>query len=298
MADQHTRSATEMMDLILGTAREDDRIRAVVMNGSRVNPNVAPDAFQDFDIIYVVTDVESFLAEDGWIDRFGPLLILQTPDTMLDANKAPHPWTRFTYLAQFLDGNRIDLTLMQTERAETEVYDDSLRRLLLDKDGRFGSFFEPNDSVYHIRRPEEKAFQDCCNEFFWVSVYVAKGLWRGQPVYARNLLESAVRKQLMKMLDWHVGRQGDYAVTTGAYGKYLPDHLDDDMNALLQRTWKTQDSAHMWGALFAMIRLFRRAARPLAEAEGFTYPDAYDRQVPAFLRHIRNMPPDAAVIYP
>ncbi len=43
-----------MLDLIINTAKEDERIRAVIMNGSRVNPNVKRDCFQDYDIIYVV----------------------------------------------------------------------------------------------------------------------------------------------------------------------------------------------------------------------------------------------------
>ena len=53
------RSDHDIMELILNTARKDDRIRAVILNGSRANPNTVPDRFHDFDIIYVVTDVGS-----------------------------------------------------------------------------------------------------------------------------------------------------------------------------------------------------------------------------------------------
>ena len=34
------RTEAEMLDLIVETAIDDDRIRAVIMNGSRVNPNI------------------------------------------------------------------------------------------------------------------------------------------------------------------------------------------------------------------------------------------------------------------
>ena len=50
------RSEQEMLDLILETARNDERIRAVIMNGSRANPNALRDPFQDFDIVYLVTE--------------------------------------------------------------------------------------------------------------------------------------------------------------------------------------------------------------------------------------------------
>ena len=50
------RSESEMFDLILGTARDDERIRAVMMNGSRANPNAPKDFFQDYHIGYFVPD--------------------------------------------------------------------------------------------------------------------------------------------------------------------------------------------------------------------------------------------------
>ena len=55
------RSEQEMFDLILNTAREDKRIRAVYMNGSRTNPNAPKDIFQDYDIVYVVRDTRFLL---------------------------------------------------------------------------------------------------------------------------------------------------------------------------------------------------------------------------------------------
>ena len=42
------RSEKEMYDLILGYANADENIRAVILNGSRANPNRKPDPFNDF----------------------------------------------------------------------------------------------------------------------------------------------------------------------------------------------------------------------------------------------------------
>ncbi|MFR9200496.1 MAG: aminoglycoside 6-adenylyltransferase [Candidatus Gastranaerophilaceae bacterium] len=33
------RSEAEMMDMVIAAAREDDNVRAVLLNGSRANPN-------------------------------------------------------------------------------------------------------------------------------------------------------------------------------------------------------------------------------------------------------------------
>ena len=48
------RSEQEMYELIIGTARADERIRAVYLNGSRTDKNAPKDIFQDYDIVYAV----------------------------------------------------------------------------------------------------------------------------------------------------------------------------------------------------------------------------------------------------
>ncbi|MDY4192304.1 MAG: aminoglycoside 6-adenylyltransferase [Oscillospiraceae bacterium] len=55
------RSESEMMELILSAAREDDRVRAVVLGGSRADPGAKRDLFQDYDILFLVRSVEPFL---------------------------------------------------------------------------------------------------------------------------------------------------------------------------------------------------------------------------------------------
>ena len=44
------RTEQEMYTMIIDTAKADDRILAVYMNGSRVNPEAERDIFQDYDI--------------------------------------------------------------------------------------------------------------------------------------------------------------------------------------------------------------------------------------------------------
>jgi len=74
------RSEKEMMDLILGVAERDERVRGVYMNGSRTNSNSRKDIFQDYDIVYVVTETASFIEAEGWIDVFGRRLYMQMPE--------------------------------------------------------------------------------------------------------------------------------------------------------------------------------------------------------------------------
>ncbi|MCL1792575.1 MAG: aminoglycoside 6-adenylyltransferase [Oscillospiraceae bacterium] len=54
------RTEEVMMDLILGIAKADERVRAVSMEGSRANPQVSKDQYQDYDITIMLQILRRF----------------------------------------------------------------------------------------------------------------------------------------------------------------------------------------------------------------------------------------------
>jgi aminoglycoside 6-adenylyltransferase len=287
------RSEQAMLDLIIETARQDERIRAVIMNGSRTNPNAPRDIFQDFDIVYLVTEVAPFKQDPAWSDRFGEMMIMQLPDTMQDP---PSDDDSFAYLMQFSDGNRIDLTLYPVDKL-AEMDRDSLSILLLDKDDLIEPFAPPTDRDYLPQPPTAKLYADCCNEFWWVSTYVVKGLWRAEITYAKAMMDEVVRTQLMKMLVWHIGLKTDFSVSPGKSGKYFQKFLEPELWDQLLQTYANASDDHTWDALLTMCGLFRQVALPIAAHYGFAYPHADDRRVYAHLGHVRTLPKNAETMY-
>jgi aminoglycoside 6-adenylyltransferase len=288
------RSEQEMLDLIINTAQADERVRAVILNGSRVNPVAPRDFFRDFDVVYLVTDKESFLADPDWINLFGERMILQLPDEMSDP--PPENSDHYGYLMQFADGNRIDLTLFLVKNIE-KLEKDSLTLTLLDKDGILPEFDLPNLSDYLPQPPTSKAFFDCTNEFWWVCPYVAKGLWRREITYAKLMLDLYVREQLMKMIDWYVGLSTGYQVYPGKMGKYLEKCLEPELWQLLLKTYSSADYELTWNALFTMGDLFRKIAIPIAEHYSYEYPFGDDERVSAHLVHVHELPREAQEMY-
>jgi aminoglycoside 6-adenylyltransferase len=283
-----------MFDLIVNTAEDDDRIRAVIMNGSRANPNAPRDCFQDFDIVYIVTDVSPFRYNYEWIRQFGEIMIMQMPEDMQDPS--PGGDGRFIYLMQFTDGNRIDMTIYPLAKLD-ELGEDSLTVVLLDKDGIVKSMAPANESDYLPQPPSAKAFADCCNEFWWVCPYVAKGLWREEILYAKYFLEHFVRDQVMKMSGWYVGLRTGFTGNPGKYGKYLKQYLEPQLWETLERTYSDAGYDSTWEALYAMCDLFRKLALEIAEHFGFDYRIEDDERVSAHLRHVRSLRRDAKEIY-
>lgn len=276
------RSEQEMYALLFETARDDERIRAVILNGSRANPNAPRDMFQDFDIVYLVTDVASFVANPQWLERFGERMILQTPDAMGDAP----PRAQFAYLMQFMDGHRIDLTLYPV--AELETFGaDSLSVLLLDKDGIVAPFPPPNESAYLPKPPTAQEYADACNEFWWISTYVAKGLWRRQITYAKYWMDEIMRAELFKMLTWQIGVETHFSKNVGKFGKYFQNYLDAATWEMLMQTYADADYENTWRALLTLRKLFRQTARAVAAHFGFAYPQRDDERVSAYLERVR-----------
>ncbi len=288
------RNEQTMYALILTVATGDERIRAVILNGSRANPQARRDIFQDFDIVYVVTELAAFKAEPDWIRCFGELMILQLPDDMQDP--PPGDTESFAYLMQFADGNRIDLTLYPVAKLD-EMERDSLSVLLLDKDGLIEPFASPHEDDYLPIPPTAKAFADCCNEFWWVATYVAKGLWRAEITYAHAMLNQPVRNQLMQLLVWQIGIETQFGVNPGKEGKYFQRYLPATVWEELLHTYADADYDHTWDALETMCGLFRRTALAVAAHFGFAYRHDEDEKVTAHLRHVRTLPKDAAAIY-
>ncbi len=161
------RNETQMYQLLLKIAEEDDRILAVYMNGSRTNKNVPKDIFQDYDIVYVVPETGSFIRDEDWPHKFGTILYMQFPDE--SPNYPNDKENHYGWLMQFDDGVRIDLTVQTVQYAKEHIHDDKLCRILLDKQNILPAIPEATDADYYIKKPTKIQFQACTNEFWWCS---------------------------------------------------------------------------------------------------------------------------------
>lgn len=280
------RSEQEMFRLILQFAREREEIRAVILNGSRANPAVPRDCFQDFDVVYGVKSTQPFIQDKSWISHFGTIAVMQEPDCSALFEDGNPPECSYGYLMQFEDGNRIDCTFQRLDWAQNHYGQDPLTVLLLDKDGLFAPPAAPNDRDYWVKRPAAKEFADCCNEFWWVATYVAKGLWRQELLFSLEHLNAYVRPMLHMMLSWEAGVRTGFTMSVGKCEKYLPALLPREHAGLLLKTYPAADSHCIWEALFAMAELFHQSAVFVAGAMGLSYDQA---QEDGSLGHIRRV---------
>lgn len=276
------RSEQEMMELILRVAREDDRIRAVYMGGSRNDPNAPRDIYQDYDIVYIVRDIASFTADHSWIDVFGPRLMLQMPEAM----RHPEGKGNFNYLMLFEDGNRIDLRLFPVEKPEL-IEDDSLNSTLLDKDGILPDFPQPDDSTYFVTPPSELFYSSCCNDFWWCMQNVAKGIARDERPYAMEMFNNIVRANLNDMTAWYIGCTNDFSVSPGKMGKYFKRFLPEGLYRQYLNTYSDSEPENLWRAVFAACDLFSLLAEQVGDQMRYSYNRRDEANMRRYLQWVR-----------
>lgn len=273
------RTPEEMMNLILSRAENDAHIRVVGMEGSRTNQNIPKDRFQDFDVTYFVDDPALYTEDDTWVNVFGERLIMQKPE---DMELFPAVEDGYSFLMFFTDYNKIDLTILPLTALEDYLNGDGLREILLDKDGRVEEKPTPTDKEYHIQKPGARSFDDCCNEFWNITIYVVKGLCRRELLFAIDLL-AMMRNELLRMLSWQVGSAYGFTFSVGKNYKFIGQYLPAEQWQALLSTYRTDSVENTWRSLLTCHELFRDAAKNFAAKYGYTYPD-YDENVSRYVR--------------
>ncbi|RHF68421.1 aminoglycoside 6-adenylyltransferase [Streptococcus parasanguinis] len=252
------RTENELMNLILQIA-DSIEVEAIALSGSRTNPQAPKDEFQDYDVVYIVENLNDLLSDLSWLDQFGMRLIEQH-------NVLGH---RRLYLMLFEDGNRIDLTLCPKESIQEWVDSEAGFKVLKDDKGLFDSYI-PSPKRYWTAPPTEEEFAASCNEFWWVSAYVVKAIRRNQLIYATDHLYGICQQELLKVLSWQVTSERG-SVDIGKNYKYLFQYLSDEQekefSALLDLSSLEKNSQ----SLFATMNFFHREASVLAQKMGFKY---------------------------
>lgn len=252
------RTETEMLDVILKTAKT-LQVAAVAMSGSRTDTKAPKDEFQDYDVVYVVDDFDNLTSDLSWLDYFGKRIIEQ--EVVLDHRRL--------YLMLFEDGNRIDLTLCLKDHIQEWVDSEAGFTVLEDPEHLFEPYSQ-NLERYWTSPASAIDFEKACNEFWWVSAYVVKGICRKQVIYATDHLYGICQQEFLKILAWQVASDRG-KVDIGKNYKYLFNYLPAEQKKEFSNLLDFSSLDKITQSLFATMEFFHREAQYLAKKLGFDY---------------------------
>jgi len=306
------RSEKEILGMLLDAAKGDERIRAVLLSGSRANPSVPKDQYQDYDVTFYVTDIKPFYNQSDWvINKFGKPLIMQMPEAM----RYPSGDGHFNYMMIYADGSRIDLTFefrKFVDNGEPNI-------VLLDKDNGNGfipPLPPPSDAIWHIKPPSPLFYSSCCNNFWWCLNNAAKGIARDELSYVMYMLNEVVRPELHDMMNWYIGVTNGFTLSTGKNGKYFKRYLPPELYEQYVKTYPSAGESNqpsvteplasavgsgvysgrgvcgfyggIWASVYTMAGLFHTLALPVADHFGFVYRQDEEDGIIKYLKMVQT----------
>ena len=252
------RTEPEILDLIFQTAKT-LQVEAVAMSGSRTNSQAPQDEFQDYDVVYVVDDLDNLTSDLSWLDLFGKRIIEQEVGFS----------HRRLFLMLFEDGNRIDLTLCPKDYIQEWVDSEAGFTVLEDPEHLFEPYSQ-NLERFWMTPASQTDFEKVCNEFWWVSAYVVKGICRNQLVYATDHLYGICQQEFLKILAWQVASDRG-RVDVGKNYKYLFNYLPAEKEKEFSNLLDFSSVEKLTQSLFDTMQLFHQEAQSLAQKMDFDY---------------------------
>jgi aminoglycoside 6-adenylyltransferase len=273
---------------------EHETVRAMLLTGSRANPNAAVDAWSDYDLLLVVEDIHPFTVDRGWLEGFGHVLVAYWDPI--------HPAPAFPGLEQvgnvmlFEDGLKIDFVLWPVELLRQIARLPALPPdldlgyvVLVDKDRLTAGLPAPTYSAYIPTPPSNEVYQKVVADFFSDVPYVAKCLRRDELMPLKWCLDSDMKHNFLRqMLEWQMECERDWSAPTGFLGRGLKEALPPEIWAQVESTYVGAGIEENWEALFRTLALFRRVAVEVAERLGYDYPHGMDRGVVAYAEQVRD----------
>lgn len=269
-------------------------IRALILTSSRARPGAPVDVFSDYDVIVAVTDAVAFHSDDTWLSAFGQPLVRWGDEGEL------YGTTTYFRGVVYDDEVKVDYSIwpvtLLDRVTDAETLPDSLDvgyRVLLDEDHRTSRWRPPSYAAHVPPRPTQAAYRELVEEFWWDCTYVAKGLWRGDVVLAKFVLDCDIKHNaLRRLLEWRIEVDHGWSLKPGAYGRGLEHLLPADLWTRLASTWVGPGIEENWNALSAAVTLFSQVANQVGAALGYRYPAELEERMTAYLAGVRALPKD------
>ena len=271
-----------VLDEILEFAKNNDNIRAVVLQGSLANPVDRVDELSDLDPLFYVKDINEFIKHDEWLDKFGVIISRLYDEWELEDNSKS-----YIRMVIYEDGLKVDFGIAPIESIDT-VNDLMFYKVLLDKDNLIKPSNIKTEEKFYPGKPTDWEYQKVVNGFFWDIAYIAKSLHREEMYFAKFMFEN-INRIIRKLLSWHLGITHNWEVNIGLEGRYLKKLLSEDLWNEVLATFSGSKVEDNWKAIYAACDLVRELGNEIAAKLDFVYPFEQDITVVNYLRKIEKM---------
>ncbi|MFD1466255.1 aminoglycoside 6-adenylyltransferase [Lapidilactobacillus mulanensis] len=275
---------------------QNDDLRVFGMNGSRTNAHIAEDNFKDYDVVFFTDNVAKYQKETTFLHEFGAPMLITTPGH--DGLYAPEEQDvdgRYVYLVLYQSGLRIDWQFRPLKQLTGYLTEDTLTRIVSDKDGRVTEAVNPSDRKYWLRRPTPQEFQSAIKEFWWQFCNTLKATIRQETFLAQFYL-NLTRTELIRLLTWHVASTHGFDRSYGKEFQQTQAYLDAKTQREIWTSFDTSSIRNIYAALKSMAQLEKKYTQLVADQQHFeTKPVLGLAQVPII--YLKSKHEDELAVY-
>ncbi|HSP56420.1 MAG TPA: aminoglycoside 6-adenylyltransferase [Dehalococcoidia bacterium] len=284
-------------------------IRAAIVVGSRARTDHPADEWADLDVGVLVERPQRYLQHHGWLRQLGsPVVKYKDPtgpslhvlfEDGADAGFAFLPANAIKQAVRVLPlMNRFPALLralpaglgarLESELAGAAAFYRRGYRVILDKDGLAERFLSLAPAgAPQAAQPTEKEFHELVSHFWFVTVWTAKHVKRGELWWAKtNGCDGQLKAMLLQMIEWHERSSKGWDYDTWEGGRFLEEWADKAVVNQLMPAFAHYEAADVWMALKATMDIFRDLATRTSARLGYTYPQKADDGATAFVTQI------------
>ncbi len=262
-------SYENIMEKMVSYAIHSELIQVMLLFGSRARVKNIADKYSDYDIIFLVKDVDYFLNTDQWLNQIEKYYISFQEPT------AAYGQERRVF---FGDARDVDFLFYDVRESESLVADSTIQaflsrgyKILVDKID-FKGVLERNKSFEEIEMIfSEKDFINLANTFWFHSVWSVKKLLRGEIWSAKSCVDGYMKDLLRQMLEWYSKAVNSKEFDVWHDGRFLDRWVDENIKKQLKTAYGTYDAVDILRAMTNTMRIFSEVSSKTAAILNFDY---------------------------
>ncbi|MHC5228810.1 aminoglycoside 6-adenylyltransferase [Enterococcus sp. LJL99] len=242
------------MKLLVDFFDQREDLRLFCMNGSRVNSLIPDDKFKDYDVVFFTDDIKQYRENPEFLKIFGEILIMTEPekDPLFPATFPEQDG--YIYLVQYKNGVRIDFQFRTLAQIAGYWQEDTLTKVIKNKDQYETKSIVPNDCHYWLVTPNQGIIESSIKEFWWQFNNVLKATIRKEFLLAQFYL-NITREELIRLMTWSVAIEEGFDRSYGKCHTQMLNYLPKEKYEALLSSYETTSAETIYRSLKQLQRL-------------------------------------------
>lgn len=263
-------SYDSIMEKLLSYAIESELIQAMLLFGSRARVINVADKYSDYDIIFLVKDVDYFLITDQWLNQIEKYYIsFQEPTVACGQERRVF----------FSDAMDVDFLFYDVKESERLVADSTIQsffsrgyKILVDKIN-FKDVIERNKPFEKINTTfTEKEFINLVNTFWFHSIWSMKKILRGETWSAKKCVDGYMKDLLRQVIERYSIAVNNKEFDVWHDGRFLDNWIDENIKKQLKTAYGTYDAVDIIRAMTNTMQIFGEISSKTAALLNYAYP--------------------------